>query len=131
MLKSHHELSKDERVSLLKRIANHEIDPALLKDKKVLFASKHGDYFLGLQIRADNEDLEVVCIDEALRDEQSSVFIVVTEKDSKTFFKCLRSGRLYSFDEMMRLKDVNFDLTFFLSDEITQVAYLRCLEKWC
>jgi hypothetical protein len=66
MLKRVGELSKDEKLLLLQAVANSDIDPKQY-DQNTFVAIQRSDWFLSLQMKADNDEMKVISIHEAAR----------------------------------------------------------------
>jgi hypothetical protein len=68
MIKKLADLNKEEKISLLKLIADQEIDREIITPD-TLFATEYGDYFSGLQIICnqidENDQPIVICLGEA------------------------------------------------------------------
>jgi hypothetical protein len=65
-MKSLKELNKEEKLLLLQAIASGEVDPNGLTEK-TLIGFDYKDYFLSLQIAADNSGASIILFGEARR----------------------------------------------------------------
>jgi len=71
-MKRINELTKHEKILLLKSIAQGEVSKEEITPK-TLFGIKHGEWFLGLMWMADNPDMHIVCIGEAAKDREEMI----------------------------------------------------------
>lgn len=90
-MKTLSELSKPEKLQLLRAIAKNEIDRKTLTPNTFLAVSKQ-DWFLGLMMKADNPDLKVINIGDAAQAEKNA-FTIEVENEHGEVLQEVRTTR--------------------------------------
>jgi len=90
MIKKLSELSKDEKILLLKGVADKEIEPDQINEKDTLFAIKRGDLFTCVMGANENKKVNIVCLGLEAKEDQK-IFASFKEKQELNFIK-IKSG---------------------------------------
>jgi uncharacterized GH25 family protein len=110
MLKKKNELTKDEKILLLKTIASGELETKSI-NKNTRFAFTKQEFFEGLALQRTDKDLTIICLGEALETQKMNIFDVRILNDEGTPVLSMKKGAIEvtadsqaTFDTMLRLR---------------------------
>jgi|SRR5665647_500584 len=130
MFKKLSELSKDEKILLLKAVADKEIEPDQINEEDTLFAIGRGSLFACVMVAASpgNEGKNIVCLGEEAKKDQK-IFASFRELkelnfefiESSGLYKCQEDGEEVT-EQQIKAMEKDYLISIEITSDLTQPA---------